>query len=237
MEQIYTIPVNEAFRTCRDDPVGACPICALYSKLEGDELDRILGAAMMEPDVRLRTNAEGFCSHHFEQMLTRQNRLSLALMLESHLTEVDGMLSDGVLGAKGEKPIRRLTELEGSCYVCARIEQSLSRMLETVVLLWERDSAFRALFSEQKRFCLPHFRRLAAVGRDRLGKKNFAPYYQTLTGILRGYLDKLRGDVSWFCKKFDYRYDAEPWYDAKDAIERAIGFLAARDAVKEGRRK
>lgn len=238
MEQIYTIPVNEAFRTCHDDPVGACPICTLYRKLEDDELDRILGAAMMEPDVRLRTNAEGFCSHHFGQMLARQNRLSLALMLESHLAEVQGMLSDGIIGTRGEKPIRRLTELENSCYVCARIEQSLSRMLETVVLLWERDSIFRALFSEQKRFCLPHFRRLAAVGRDRLGKKSFAPYYRTLTDILRGYLNKLHGDVSWFCKKFDYRYDAEPWYDAKDAIERTIGFLTASDAAaKEGRRK
>lgn len=39
------------------------------------------------------------------------------------------------------------------------------------------------------------------------------------------YFDKLSGDVSWFCKKFDYRYDKEPWYDSKDAVERAIKFL------------
>jgi hypothetical protein len=31
--------------------------------------------------------------------------------------------------------------------------------------------------------------------------------------------------VSWFAKKFDYRYDKEPWYDSKDAPERAITFL------------
>jgi esterase/lipase superfamily enzyme len=33
--------------------------------------------------------------------------------------------------------------------------------------------------------------------------------------------------VSWFCKKFDYRYDKEPWYNSKDAVERAFKFLRA----------
>ena len=44
-------------------------------------------------------------------------------------------------------------------------------------------------------------------------------------GAWVGYMDKLKEDVSWFCKKFDYRYDKEPWYDSKDAVERAMKFL------------
>ena len=36
------------------------------------------------------------------------------------------------------------------------------------------------------------------------------------------YLKTLKDDVSWFCKKFDYRYDSEPWGNSKDAVERAI---------------
>ena len=43
--------------------------------------------------------------------------------------------------------------------------------------------------------------------------------------VVETYLDTLRGDIDWFCKKFDYRYDKEPWYDSKDAVERAIKFL------------
>lgn len=238
MEQIYTIPVNEAFRACREEPLGACPICALYRELEDKELDRILGAAMMEPDVRIRTNQEGFCDHHFRKMLTRQNRLPFALMLESHLTEVEGMLADGLIGTPGDRPVKRLTALEHSCYICNRIETSLSHMLETVALLFESEPEFRTLFTEQKRFCLPHFRRLAEVGRGRLPKKTYALFYRTLSDTVKTYLEKLRGDVSWFCKKFDYRYDGEPWYDAKDAIERTVGFLAADDIpAKEGKRK
>ena len=238
MEQIYTIPVNEAFDACRDDPAGGCPICALYRRLEENELDLILGASMMEPDIRIRTNHEGFCRSHFEKMLGRQNRLSLALMLESHLHEVEEGLRDGFLGTPGDKPAKRAAELEKSCYLCSRIEASLSRMMETVVLLWESDRTFRDKFAAQHRFCLPHFRRLTELGRLKLSKKSYAAYYETLGGITKNYLKKLSDDVSWFCKKFDYRYQDEPWYDAKDALERTVGFLTATDGkAKEGKRK
>jgi hypothetical protein len=43
--------------------------------------------------------------------------------------------------------------------------------------------------------------------------------------VVDGYLETLTEDVSWFCKKFDYRYDAEPWKNSKDSVERAIKFL------------
>ena len=58
-------------------------------------------------------------------------------------------------------------------------------------------------------------------------KKLFREFYECAFGILDNYLTTLTADVSWFCKKFDYRYDEEPWYDSKDAIERAIRFLRA----------
>ena len=44
--------------------------------------------------------------------------------------------------------------------------------------------------------------------------------------MVNTYFDSLREDVSWFCKKFDYRYDKEPWGNAKDAVERAIKFTS-----------
>ena len=41
-------------------------------------------------------------------------------------------------------------------------------------------------------------------------------------------VDKIIKDVSWFAKKFDYRYDSEPWYDSRDAVERAIKLLSGK---------
>ena len=63
-ETIYTIPINEAFeKRC------GCPLCTLRRKLEHDSLDYILGAAMMEPDVRTETNKSGFCAQHYSVMI------------------------------------------------------------------------------------------------------------------------------------------------------------------------
>lgn len=43
---------------------------------------------MMEPDIRIRTNDLGFCYTHFSMMAARHNRLQLALMLDSHLAQL-----------------------------------------------------------------------------------------------------------------------------------------------------
>ena len=100
MEQIYTIPVNEAFEKVRDEG-GMCPFCVMYNKLEANELDLILGASAMEPDVRIRTNELGFCDTHFGLMFKRSKRLPLALMMESLLSEGVSKDMDGSMGIKG----------------------------------------------------------------------------------------------------------------------------------------
>ena len=88
MEQIYTIPVNEAFEKSMDEGSHVCPFCIMYNRLEANELDLILGASMMEPDVRIKTNELGFCDEHLGLMFGRGKRLQLTLMLESHLNEI-----------------------------------------------------------------------------------------------------------------------------------------------------
>ena len=226
MEQIYTIPVNEAFEASAADKSCGCPFCALYNKLEDNELDLILGASMMEPDVRIQTNKEGYCRTHYDMMFVRKNRLGMALTLESHLTELRAEIKDsGLFCAAGANAEKRIGALEGSCYVCRRIEFNFSHMIETAVLLWDTDDEFKKKLDAQPYFCLPHYRALLSTGRDRLGKKKFPEFQKACARIVNGYAEKLENDVSWFCKKFDYRYDQEPWYDSKDAVERAIKFL------------
>ena len=57
MEKIYTIPVNEAFDYCGEEDTKGCPFCEMYKRLEENELEIILGASMMEPDIRIKTKA------------------------------------------------------------------------------------------------------------------------------------------------------------------------------------
>ena len=226
MEQIYTIPVNEAFEASAADKSCGCPFCALYNKLEDDELELILGASMMEPDVRIQTNKEGFCRTHYDMMFTKKNRLGMALTLESHLDELSKEIKDGkIFSPAGARPMKRISALEESCYVCRRIEFNFSHMIETAVLLWEQDETFRPKLAAQPYFCLPHYRRLLTIASGRLDKKKFPEFEKICAGIVNGYMDELKEDISWFCKKFDYRYDNEPWYNSKDAVERSMKFL------------
>ncbi len=225
MEQIYTIPVNEAFEASRDDPACGCPLCTLYRKLEENELDLILGASMMEPDIRTITNKTGFCKTHYDMMFVRKNRLGMALTLESHLGELKKEIKNPLVGKIGDKPVSRITKLEESCYICGRIEYNFSRMIETVAYLFEVDPEFREKFAAQPYFCLPHYRRMLETAQKKQSKKFYPAFAKMAAGIVEGYLDELTEDVSWFCKKFDYRYGDEPWYNSKDAVERAMRFL------------
>ena len=157
MEQIYTIPVNEAFDEVAAKPECGCPFCVLYRRLQNDELDIILGASMMEPDIRIRTNEEGFCLSHYNMMLRRKRMLGMGLMLESHLAEVEKKVNGPtLLGNKAQASIAALEKLNGDCYVCGRVNRNLTRMLSNAVYMWENDPEFVKKVRNQKCICLEH---------------------------------------------------------------------------------
>ncbi len=222
LEKIYTIPVNEAF-----EQGDGCPFCALYRKLEQNEMDLILGASMMEPDVRKETNEMGFCKEHFQQMLKAQKRLPLALMLESHLAEVQKKLTPSALSFKdkGESIAREAKALHESCYICSRIEFHFAKMLSTACLLFDQDADFRKKLSAQPFFCLEHYERFLSAAKVALSKKRYLELVDALRAVQEPYMKTLNENISKFCRKFDYRYADEPWGDEKNAVEDAMRFF------------
>jgi hypothetical protein len=105
-EHIYTIPINDAF-----DRRDGCPMCAIWEKLESDSLEYALGAAMMEPDVRVAMNKLGFCGRHLSRMISMKDRLPLALILESRLMAVCQSLGGVKPLSAGTKPLSAGTKL------------------------------------------------------------------------------------------------------------------------------
>ena len=98
---------------------------------------------MMEPDVRIKTNEQGFCKTHYDMMFTRKNRLGMALMLESHLAEIKKEVTGGGFSLKGvgTGPDRSGSKSSRTPATYAGASSSrLSKMFETAVLLWERRS-------------------------------------------------------------------------------------------------
>lgn len=235
MEQIYTIPVNEAFDASVKEKC-TCPFCTIFSKLEKNEIDMITGAAMMEPSVRMETNEKGFCKRHFDMMMDSGNRLSVALIMESHLETLKGKLKGSFLntvtGTKGANALKKAGEVSEKCYVCEKVEFHFAKMFETCVYLYDISPDFKAKFKSQPMFCLPHYTRLLECAKNKLDRRKFIAFYNDISEAENAYIAKLKDDVSWFCKKFDYRYENEPWNDSKDAPERTVNFLCSKPDPK-----
>lgn len=222
-EDICTIPVSEVF-----EPKDGCPICRMRDMLEDRMTDYITGAAMMEPDVRIETNRLGFCERHFGMIRERGSRLSVALILESHLKEIETKLFPALGQATEKKHLHAAQELEESCFICENIDKNVSHLLDTVLALWQTEEEFRRLYAQQPFLCLPHYR-LMAQAAQRLPRKSRAPFAAATAELAGNYLRTLEKDVTHFCSMFDYRNQNGDWGNSRDAIERAIGFLTSRE--------
>ena len=204
----------------------------MYEKLDNKEVDTALGPAMMEPSTRQETNEKGFCYRHFNMMLERPNKLSLSLILESHLDNIRAKMKGNPIKnlviPKHKSQIKTAQALDESCYICEKVNFHINRMIETTVYLHGYDASFRQKTKKQKFFCLPHYKMMLEYAKSKLDKKQFQEFYEDVSQIQDKYFDKIIKDVSWFAKKFDYRYDNEPWYDSRDAVERAIMLLSGK---------
>ena len=228
-DDITSIPISEVF-----EPRDGCPICRMRDMLESRVVEYITGAAMMEPDVRIETNQQGFCFTHFQMMLKKRNRLGVALMLESHLDEMEKQVFAGglpLVGKSSRKQAKSAGHATCSCFICNQVDWAMERMLANVCRLWENERDFRQLFEEQNTLCLPHFSLLAETAANSMNKKQAPDFTKTASILSRKYLAELRGDVSHFCKMFDYRNNGEDadWGNSKDSIERAVWFLTTRN--------
>lgn len=212
-EHIYTIPLNEHF-----GKLESCPLCSLFRMMEYNEIETITGASMMEPSVRIQTNREGFCEKHLMQITQSGKKLPVALMFQSHMEEI----FDEIMSKNGETQQKKLAELESSCYVCRRIKSNMDSIYSNFFHLYKNDSKFHDVFLKQKGFCLPHYRELLFYGTKNLSKKEFKLFSEEIKGLEMKYLEELKGDVDWFCKKFDYRFAKEDWKNSRDAVERTV---------------
>lgn len=225
-ESILTIPINEIF-----EPKCECPICRMRNMLEDRCIEYIMGAAMMEPDVRIETNKLGFCKTHIEKMQAQKNRLSLALMLQTHLQEIEtGILQRSGLFENKKAKLNKLATVNNDCFVCSKIQWGMERLMVTFFEMYSKSLDFRVLFSEQEMLCLPHYDMMVNHAPTKLPKNEVDAFVKACQLITKNYITLLIKDVSHYCNMYDYRNtgkDAD-WGNSKDSIERATKFLTAR---------
>ena len=107
----------------------------------------------------------------------------------------------------------------------------MEKMLSTVLRQYQADAGFKKLFSEQEYLCLPHLEMLLCAAEDEMPKKALAEFTAEAIALADKHLDTVLGDVSHFCKMFDYRNSGKDadWGNSRDSIERAVALLSSRD--------
>lgn len=125
---------------------------------------------------------------------------------------------------KEKKPITEyLDKLNGSCFVCDRLNDTFDRYVATILYLWKKeDNDFLELYKNCKGFCFEHLNALLKYADKELSGNKFDEFNKMTIEIFEKNLDRTIEDVEWFIKKFDYRYKDEPWKNSKDALVRTL---------------
>ena len=229
-QDICTIPISEIFEVN-----DGCPICRMRETIEKRIVEYIMGAAMMEPDVRIETNRLGFCERHFDMMLNSRGRLQLALILESHVDEIAKNIFEKKLFNSASQKGSKAKKLSDSCFVCSKVDWGFENMIRTLFLSYENDKDFREMFDNQDYICLPHYELLMNSADKKILRKNNADFEKSLTKLTGEYVKSLKDDLTKYCAMYDYRAKQEKmeWGTSKDSVERTISFLNGRYYSKD----
>lgn len=223
-DDICTIPVSEVFEVN-----DGCPICRMRDTIEKRITEYILGDAMMEPDVRIETNHVGFCEKHYDNMMSQRGRLQLALMLQTHIDEINSNVFKKSIFLGSAKRGEKAAKISDTCFICDKIEYGLSRMIDTIYRCYEKERDFRELFNAQSMICLPHYERLMS-GIDKRNMRSYgSEFANNLTRITGEFSKKLYDNLSEYCSMYDYRANKEKASEeSKIAVENTVAFLSGR---------
>ncbi len=231
-ETIYTIPINEAFDTDCE-----CPICHFLKKEEYNRVEYSLGASMMEPDSRILSNERGYCSRHTQMMYNYGNKLSHALVLETRLQYIENTVKNLRMSISKKKDksffgrrktpklhtndnFKLISETSHSCAICERLDKVIAGFVSNLFHMYKNDADFRDKFFSSKGFCLKHFELLLTKSSDYLSNDSYIEFVDKICLLQEKQVARVKDDVNWFTKKFDYRYKDEDWKNSKDAVQR-----------------
>lgn len=227
-EKLYTIPVTDAFHEDTE-----CPLCSMYHELEKQSIEYTMGPSYMEDDTRAETDKTGFCRHHIKMMYQNQNRLGIALILDTHMDEVMKRIESLSKHAKisggsiFKKPAYTdvksyIDYLEANCFVCSRIHQTFERYLATIFYLYKTEADFKTTFASSKGFCTKHYGMLYQMAGSYLNGKLLECFITDLNKLYLENMKRVKEDLEWFRDKFDYRNQDAPWKNSRDAVPRSI---------------
>lgn len=223
MESIHKIPINEAFsESC------GCPICRLNKRYDDNALRFLFEEGVMNPETRIETNKYGFCTDHARAILKEKKSLSIALMLETRLQKLQGLIYEGM---SPKNAIKEIQNAEDNCYICNRLNQSMKEIAEFISIMYKEEEGFREKFDSQEFFCLPHTKLL--IEHCKLKGSVQKEYVGNILKKNAQFTSKLRKRLRTYAESFDYKAVKGSGNADKYASRIAVDYLTGKEDLSE----
>jgi len=216
---------------------GECPLCDLVAEAETAYLRSFEHSRVMEPEVRVRTNREGFCAPHLRRLHAADNKLGLGLMVHTRLQLVRAQLEPELANAASahgrREPIRqaaaaasRIRDLGSTCYLCRLLEQDRRRYIVTILYLWAHDPLFAPVFRASRGFCLPHFAEVLDEAGGSMKADRLRRWLDDAGTLLRESLSRIEDDLLAFTQLHRAENSSRGTEEVRAALGRALQKLS-----------
>ncbi len=232
-EKIYTIPLLDAYQTDCD-----CVFCYLEDKIVQAELEYTLGDSMMEPDSRIQSNETGFCAQHLKQLYDSGNRLSLALMISTHMEHLEEQLKKANIKENGKKGLFQketetvdmggLKKSSAHCVVCDKLAEARGHYMDVFYYLWEKETGFQETVQQARGMCIHHMTEILEGAGKHLKPVNAQKLAETLLKQQKQALAEDIRKVKGFIDMFDYRNQGKDQSEFKEALPPALNRLRGK---------
>jgi hypothetical protein len=232
--QLETIPVWDAMKEGSE-----CYLCDLKVKADADGVKYYLGPSVMNPETRVKVNADGFCQKHFAMLSEAGKPQGLGLMADTYLQatrdavkkQMQGLL-DAKPGKKLDKAVMQfdetLSKRDPHCLICAKTAEREERYLYTTAYLFGSDPDFKKALASSKGFCIPHYQALLKMSKEALDAETRKEFVNVLTEVELSNLERLQGEVLWMTQKYKSENFDKPWNGCEDAQKRVVLKLTGR---------
>ncbi len=218
MESIHKIPINEAFsETC------GCPLCKLYKRYDDNAIRFLFEEGVMNPETRIETNKYGFCERHSRALLKEKQSLSVALLLETRLQKLQGLINEKT---NIKSAIKEIETVEENCYICNRLDKSMAEIAEYISIMYKDEPEFVEKFNNQEFFCLPHTELLLKYCKLKGGAQK--EYVQKILKKNYVFVARTRKRLRNYAESFDYKAVQGSGEKDKDASRIAVDYLTGK---------
>ena len=185
-----------------------CPLCEIQEIVEEQFIHEFLNDAVMDDDSREEVNKRGFCKKHFDLMMSRQNKLSLALQNYTRMDFLKKLLTQPSSAKKALKQAEALLSAQQTCIICDYTQESMIKYYKTIAQMFSHEDDFYEILFSTKGLCLKHYTELLRYAS--YAGKDANDYLYTLNKVITVNLKYLQADLKEFCDSHDYRNANKP---------------------------